>query len=78
MNKQEANNLCRIIKNDDVFNMLKNAKLGIKDWKAASKINPIFSKGIAWNIFAAHFDVTKVYPVIIYRIFLWNLGIFWI
>lgn len=49
MNKTVAKNLCRIIKNDDVFNMLKNAKLGIKDWKAASKLNPSMSKGEAWN-----------------------------
>lgn len=33
MNKSTAMNLYKIIKNDDVFNMLKNAKLGIKDWR---------------------------------------------
>lgn len=76
MNKTYANNLCRIIKNDDVFNMLKNAKLGIKDWKAASKINPIFSKGIAWNILAAHFDVNKIYGKLILRDILWEFGDF--
>lgn len=76
MNKTVAKNLCRIIKNDDVFNMLKNAKLGIKDWKAASKLNPSMSKGEAWNILAAHFDVTKVYPVIILQNILMEFGDF--
>ena len=44
---EAAKNTAGIIKNDDVFNMLKNAKLGIKDWKAASKLNPSKSKGEA-------------------------------
>lgn len=60
MNKSTARNLSKIIKNNDVFNMLKNAKLGIKDWKAPSTLNPGFSKGKAWNILAANFDVNKV------------------
>lgn len=76
MNKTVAKNLCRIIKNDDVFNMLKNAKLGIKDWKDASKLNPSMSKGDAWNILAAHFDVNKVCNELILQNILVEFGDF--
>lgn len=76
MNKSTARNLSKIIKNDDVFNMLKNAKLGIKDWKTASKLNPSMSKGVAWNILAAHFDVNKVYKKLILKNILVEFGDF--
>jgi hypothetical protein len=56
--------------------MLKNAKLGIKDWKAASKLNPSMSKGVAWNIFAAHFDVNKVCKELILQKILVEFGDF--
>lgn len=59
MDKQTCRKLAEIIKNEDVLDMLKNAKNCIKDWTVASRLNPAMSKGYAWNILASKFDATK-------------------
>lgn len=62
MNKATTKALSGIIKNEDVFEMLKKARHEVCDWTVVSRINPCMSKGYAWNILAAHFDVNRIYP----------------
>lgn len=76
MNKATAKALSQIIKNEDVFEMLKRARHGVRDWTVVSKVNPCMSKGCAWNILAAHFDVYKVYHVHILNNILREFGEF--
>ena len=61
--------LSQTISNDDLLEMLNNAKVGVKDWTVASKANKSFSRGANWNLFAAKFDVNKKYS----HIFKWRL-----
>lgn len=58
MDKQTCRKLAEIIKNEDVLDMLKNAKNCIKDWTVASRLNPAMSKGYAY----------KAYPKLLKRL----------
>ena len=58
LNKSTCKKLAEIIKNEDILDMLKNAKRGVMDWTVASRLNPAISKGYAWNILASDFDAT--------------------
>ena len=59
MNKAEAKQISEIITNEQLRQMLENAKSGIKDWTQRSKNNKGMTVGAAWNILAKDFDVDK-------------------
>lgn len=74
LNKRTCRKLAEIIKNEDIFDMLKNAKNGIKDWTVASRLNPAMSKGYAWNILASKFDVSVEHHVGVLKNILCEFG----
>lgn len=74
MNKATCRKLAEIIKNEDVLEMLKAARNGIKDWTVASRLNPAMSKGYAWNILAANFDVSVEHHAVILKNILCEFG----
>jgi len=51
MNRNEANKIAETISADDLIQMLVNAQNNIKDWTQVSTVNPIMTKGTAFNIF---------------------------
>ena len=50
MNRYEAKNIAETIKTTDLIQMFVNAQNNIKDWQQVSNINPIMTKGTAFNI----------------------------
>lgn len=50
MTKHECRALADKIRESEMAEMFENAKAGIKDWTKVSKINKLFTKGVAWNI----------------------------
>lgn len=61
MNKTEAKKIAETITNEELGVMFENAKKGITDWSKVSNLNKGLSKGVAWNILASDFDVSKKY-----------------
>ncbi len=61
MRLSEAKKIAEIATNIDLSMMLKNAMAGIDDWRQPSICNKGMSKGVAWNILAKNFDITKDY-----------------
>ena len=59
MNRNDARKLADIVTNEQLKQMFDNAKANIKDWTKVSSCNLGFTKGVAWNILAKDFDVTK-------------------
>jgi len=59
MNRNDARKLADIVTNEQLKQMFDNAKVNIKDWNKVSSCNLGFTKGVAWNILAKDFDVTK-------------------
>jgi hypothetical protein len=64
MNRKDAKEIAQKITNEQLQQMFDNAKKGIKDWTKVSNGNKGLSKGIAWNILARNFDVTKTYHIL--------------
>jgi hypothetical protein len=59
MKRNEARKLADTITNEQLFDMLEKAKVGIKDWTKVSLVNKGMTKGTAWNVLGSNFDVTK-------------------
>ncbi len=59
MNKIQAKSIAETVTNEQLREMLLNAQSEIIDWKQASTVNIGMSKGIAFNVFTAGFDVNK-------------------
>lgn len=57
MNKPDAKKISQKITNEQLQEMLNNAKIGVKDWTKVSNCNKGMTKGSAWNILAKNFDV---------------------
>lgn len=57
MNKPDAKKIAQKITNEQLQEMLNNAKISIKDWTKVSNCNKGMTKGSAWNILAKNFDV---------------------
>lgn len=74
MNKATCRKLAEIIKNEDILEMLNAARIGIKDWTIASRLNPAMSKGYAWNILASNFDVSVEHHSVILKNILCEFG----
>lgn len=51
MNKADAKKIAASISRQQLSEMMSRAKLGVTDWTVASSVNPMLSKGSAWNIF---------------------------
>lgn len=64
MKRNEARNLADTITNQQLFDMLEKAKIGIKDWTKVSLVNKSMTKGTAWNILGKDFDVNKEYHIL--------------
>lgn len=64
MRRNEARNLADTITNQQLFDMLEKAKIGVKDWTKVSLVNKGMTKGTAWNILGKDFDVNKEYHVL--------------
>lgn len=58
MKRSDARNIAETITNEQLVQMLNNAKEGITDWTKVSSVNKSFTKGVAWNILGAYFDPT--------------------
>lgn len=57
MNRTDARKIADTITNEQLKEMLDNAKASITDWTRVSTCNKSFTKGVAWNILAKDFDV---------------------
>lgn len=56
MKRSDARVLAETITNEQLVQMLNNAKEGMTDWTEVSSVNKSFTKGVAWNILGANFD----------------------
>ncbi len=61
MNKHDAKKIAETITNMQLKQMFDTAKVQIKDWCKVSNVNKGITKGVAWNILAKDFDVSKKY-----------------
>lgn len=57
MNRSDAKKIAQNITNEQLQEMLNNAKVGVKDWTKVSNCNKGITKGVAWNILAKDFDI---------------------
>jgi len=68
MNQKFSKEFSYKITNEQIDNMLNEAKKGITDWTKASVANKGISRGTHWNMFCKNFNVEKEYhPVLKYR-----------
>jgi hypothetical protein len=74
MNKREATIIAETITNQEIAEMFIAAKNNISDWDAVSSVNPGMSKGTAWNILAANFDINYKYNPIAIKNMVWEFG----
>lgn len=59
MNRTLAKQIANSITNEQLKQMFDNAKVGIYDWTKVSSVNKGMTKGSAWNILYAGFDINK-------------------
>ena len=64
MNKSDSKKIAETITNEELVIMFQTAKELIKNWSVVSICNKGLSKGIAWNILASDFDITKQYSLL--------------
>ena len=64
MNKDKAREIAEKITNAELKIMFDSAKARIIDWKRKSNVNKSISKGAAWNILAADFDINHNYNIV--------------
>lgn len=64
MNRTRARKIAEIVTNEQLSEMLDNAKKGVKDWNVRSTVNKGMSKGAAWNILGAKFDIKTEHHVL--------------
>lgn len=50
MNRRDARKIAEDVTSEQLSDMFKRAKLGVRDWSAVSSVNPYFTKGKSWNI----------------------------
>ena len=51
MNKADAKKIAAVITRQQLAAMMQSAKLNTADWERKSDVNPLLTKGAAWNIF---------------------------
>lgn len=76
MNKKIARQIAETITNQELAEMFSNAKSGIQDWTARSSANKTMTKGTAWNILAAKFDIEHKYHILAKKNMVWEFGDF--
>lgn len=59
MKTYKARIISEVITNEQLLKMMETARTGVKDWKQVSILNKGITKGYAWNILAASFDVNR-------------------
>lgn len=64
MNRHTAKNIAQTITNEQLKQMFDKAKANIKNWNVVSICNKGMSKGTAWNILTADFDVNNEYHIL--------------
>lgn len=64
MQRHIAKQIAKSITNEQLLQMFNNAKESIKDWTKVSNVNKGMTKGMAWNILAKDFDITKNYHIL--------------
>ena len=64
MNRTLAKKIAETITNEQLGQMFKSAKENIKDWTKVSSVNKGMTKGAAWNILAADFDLSHCYHIL--------------
>jgi hypothetical protein len=61
MQRHIAKQIAEKITNQQLKEMLDKAKIGVENWTKTSNVNKGLTKGAAWNILAAGFDVNMEY-----------------
>jgi hypothetical protein len=64
MNEDKAREIAEKITNAGLQEMFDNAKVRCVDWERRSNVNKSMSKGAAWDILAANFDINHNYNII--------------
>ena len=64
MNRKQAKEIAEKITNGQLHQMFISARNGIKNWEKVSRVNKGMTKGVAWNILAKDFDITKDYHIL--------------
>lgn len=74
MNSKDAKIISETITNEQLKEMLDNAKNSIIDWTQRSSVNKSITKGVSWNIFGNDFDITKTHHSIVKKNMIWEFG----
>lgn len=64
MSRKVAKDIAKTISNRELLEMFNQAKNNIKDWTKTSSVNKSITKGVAWNILVADFDVNNDYSML--------------
>lgn len=64
MNRNYAKKIAENITNQQLQDMLNQAKTNIKDWTKVSTVNKGMTKGTAWNILAKDFNINEKYHIL--------------
>lgn len=64
MNRSDAKKIAQTITNEQLYEMFKSSKEGIKDWTKNSIVNKTMTKGAAWNILTKDFSIDKNYHIL--------------
>lgn len=63
MNRSDSKKIAEGITNEQLQDMLNNAKVSIRDWTKVSIVNKGMTKGSAWNILGKNFNVNSIYHI---------------
>lgn len=74
MNHNNAGKIAKTITNEQLREMLQRAKNTITNWAQPSAVNKGMTKGTAWNVLAADFNVEKEYPYLARKNMIWEFG----
>lgn len=74
MNKTDARKLADILTNQQIYDMFMEARASINRWGIRSQVNKSMTKGAAWNLLAANFDVTKKHHILGKKNMIWEFG----
>lgn len=61
MKRALAENISKVVDNNDLLKMFQNAKHNVKDWRERSELNRNFTKGYIWNVFTKDFSCEQKY-----------------
>lgn len=65
MNRPDSKKIANKITNEQLAQMLNNARKFVRDWAELSNLNKGMTKGAAWNILAKDFNVNGRYCFIV-------------